>query len=70
MPKNDTSLKYAIVFLVLSIACILAYNASGQYIDSDGVLHEQFGLIPLGWMFFILSSGFAIYHLIRLICKK
>ena len=70
MLKNYTSLQSAIVFLVLSIACILAYNASGQYIDSDGVLHEQFGLIPLGWMSFILSSGFAIYHLIRQICKK
>ena len=70
MLKNYTSLQSAIVFLVLSIACILAYNASGQYIDSDGVLHEQFGLIPLGWMFFILSSVFGIYHLIRPICKK
>jgi hypothetical protein len=26
----------------------LAWN--GAYLDQDGVLHEQFGFIPLGWL--------------------
>ncbi|MCS5591792.1 MAG: DUF3955 domain-containing protein [Gammaproteobacteria bacterium] len=70
MLKNYTPLKYAIVFLVLSIACVLTYNATGSNVDSEGVLQGQFGFIPLGWLFFFISSGFAIYFLIGLLCKR
>jgi len=70
MLKNYLSLKLAIIFLVLSIACVLAYSAAGSYVDSEGVLQEQFGFIPLGWTFFFLSSGFAIFYLIKLLGKK
>ena len=59
MLKNYTSLQSAIVFLVLSIACILAYNASGQYIDSDGVLHENLALF--------LSAGCSLFLAVALL---
>ena len=32
-------------------ACWCAYVRNGSYVDQDGVLHEQFGFIPLGWLF-------------------
>ncbi|HIF89865.1 MAG TPA: DUF3955 domain-containing protein [Candidatus Thioglobus sp.] len=70
MLKNYTPLKYAIVFLVLSIGCVLVYNAAGSNVDSKGVLQEKFGFIPLGWLFFFIGSGFAIYFLIGLLCKR
>ena len=31
-------------------ACWAAYAWNGAYLDQDGVLHEQFGFIPLGWL--------------------
>ncbi len=34
-----------------SLACWAAYARSGSYLDEDGFLHEQFGFIPLGWLF-------------------
>jgi len=68
--KSYLSLKLAIIFLVLSISCVLAFNVLGQYIEGNGVLHEQFGLIPLSWLFFFLSSGFAVFYLIKLLGKK
>jgi len=67
MLKNYLSLKLAIIFLVLSIACVLAYNAAGTYVDSEGYLQEQFGFIPLAWAFFCLSSCCAIFALFGLL---
>jgi len=63
MLKNYSSLKFAIVFLLLSFACVLAYNAAGSYVDNEGYLQEKFGFIPLAWVFFCLSSCCAIFAL-------
>ena len=59
MLKNYTSLKYAIVFLVISITCVLAYNASGQYIDRDGVCMNNLALF--------LSAGCSLFLAVALL---
>jgi hypothetical protein len=41
----------AILCFSASWACWAAYARSGSYLDQAGVLHEQFGFIPLGWLF-------------------
>jgi cell division protein FtsX len=40
----------AILCLGAAGACWAAYAWNGSYLDQDGVLHEQFGFIPLGWL--------------------
>ena len=40
----------AIACFGLSWACWSLYAWSGSYVDQEGVLHEQFGFIPLGWL--------------------
>ena len=37
-------------------ACWAAYAWNGSYLDQDGVLHEQFGFIPLGWLFGLVGA--------------
>ena len=56
----------SIILLVIGAICFLAKSLIGSEIDSDGVLHEPFFLIPIGYLF--LFSG-IISILIVLIIK-
>ncbi len=40
----------AVLCLGAAGSCLAAYAWNGAYLDQDGVLHEQFGFIPLGWL--------------------
>lgn len=37
-------------FMLAGFACWLAFAAAGSEVDAQGVLHEPFGLLPLGWL--------------------
>ncbi|RCS21343.1 DUF3955 domain-containing protein [Phyllobacterium salinisoli] len=36
--------------LLAGIACFIALNLIGSYVAKDGVLHEPFALIPIGYL--------------------
>ena len=38
-----------------SAACFLGFRATPATVDANGVLHEPFGLIPLGYLFALLA---------------
>jgi cell division protein FtsX len=38
-----------------SAACFLVFNATPATVDAQGVLHEPFGLVPLGYLFALLA---------------
>ncbi len=38
-----------------SAACFLVFNATTATLDAQGVLHEPFGLVPLGYLFALLA---------------
>ena len=38
-----------------SAACFLGFNANPATLDAQGVLHEPFGLVPLGYLFALLA---------------
>lgn len=46
------------LLLVAGIACLLIKGMSVEYIDAQGILHENFFLIPIGFLF-IFSSMFT-----------
>ncbi|MEY2752029.1 MAG: hypothetical protein RLZZ550_2000 [Verrucomicrobiota bacterium] len=39
-----------------SAACFLGFRATPATLDAQGVLHEPFGLLPVGW----LCGGLAV----------
>jgi hypothetical protein len=41
----------ALLCFCVSWACWTAYARIGSTVGPDGILHEPFGLIPLGWLF-------------------
>ena len=38
-----------------AVVCIVTFNMIGSEVDSQGILHEPFFLIPLFWLFFMSS---------------
>ena len=56
------------VSLVAGIACISLFISIGSTIGEDGVLHEPFPLLPIGWLFIfggILSL--LVYGIVRIV---
>ena len=41
--------------LIGAIVCMSAFNVIGQTVETEGVLHEPFFLIPFFWLFLLLS---------------
>ena len=49
----------SILLLMTGGLCLLAFNLIGSTVDAQGVLHEPFGLLPIG--FFLMVLGVLIY---------
>jgi hypothetical protein len=41
----------------------ITYRSIGQTIDSEGYLHEAFGLIPISWLFFFIGSISGLFYI-------
>ncbi|MBW8809902.1 MAG: DUF3955 domain-containing protein [Lysobacter sp.] len=46
----------SLALLALGCACLLAFNLIGSTIDAQGMLHEPFGLIPIGWLLIVIGA--------------
>ena len=38
--------------IAIGLACAIAFHLIGSTIDANGLLHEPFALIPIGYLFF------------------
>lgn len=71
---NLTGIIIGALLLFMGAACIFIKAASVEYIDANGFLHENFFLLPIGFLF--LFSGvitflvLGIRRIIHLIVKK
>lgn len=67
MPNLKLS-KHTIIILTLlalSSLCAILYAANGSYVDENGFLREQFGFIPLAFLFLFLAVVYALYALLK-----
>ena len=55
----------AIVFMLSSLACIVAFEVIGSEVAEDGTLVEPFFLIPIAWLLFLTGGMLAIATFIR-----
>jgi len=55
----------AIVFMLSSLACIVAFEIIGSEVTEDGTLVEPFFLIPIAWMLFVTGGILAIATFIK-----
>ncbi|MBI9110669.1 DUF3955 domain-containing protein [Maridesulfovibrio ferrireducens] len=70
MFKHLISFKTSLFFICVSIACAIAFNTIGSTIDSEGILHEPFALIPIGWLFFLLGILVGIVCVVQWLWSK
>ena len=55
----------SILLLMTGGLCLLAFNLIGATIDAQGVLHEPFALLPIGFLLIALGALSYIYHLVK-----
>ena len=53
------------IFFVLSGICFVSFNLIGSTVDKQGVLHEPFFLIPIGYLFILFGIITMCIYLIR-----
>lgn len=53
--------KLGLLSLAIGIMCWIAFNVIGSSVDAQGVLHEPFGLIPIGWLFVAIGAVLYAY---------
>ena len=58
----------SILLLMTGGLCLLAFNLIGSTVDAQGVLHEPFGLLPIGFLLMILGALIYIYQLTKSKC--
>jgi hypothetical protein len=54
----------------LGIGYGIAYKLSPNYIDEQGLLHESFGFIPLGYLFFFAGITTGLIAIVKYLRKK
>ncbi|WGZ94348.1 MAG: DUF3955 domain-containing protein [Candidatus Thiothrix putei] len=54
-----------IFFLVMGAVCLLAFQFIGGTVDAEGVLHEPFALLPLGYLFLLIGVVLGLFGLLR-----
>lgn len=63
------SYKIAVLLFLVGAICSVFYIYSGQTILADGTLKENFGFIPLSFLFYSLSLVFLFFTIIPIIFK-
>lgn len=59
---NMISICVGFALLLLGVACLAIKASSVEYIDASGMLHENFFLLPISFMFFL--GGFVTFFVI------
>ncbi|WP_203623670.1 MULTISPECIES: DUF3955 domain-containing protein [unclassified Lacticaseibacillus] len=70
MIKNERihrwALRVGILLLLVGIGCFIAKAVTPSYLDAEGILHEAFFLLPLGYAGLLASAiSFLVAGLAR-----
>jgi len=70
MKRARVSLYITIIMILAGAGCFLLFAMIGSTIDSSGILHEPFFLIPIGYLFLLIGLISGISYLIRRFRKR
>ena len=68
--KMRINLYATIIMILTGIGCFLLSTMIGSTIDSNGVLHEPFFLIPIGYLFLLMGLISGFIYLFRKLRKQ
>ena len=63
MRKIKFTLYTTIIMILAGIGCFLLSSIIGSTIDANGMLHEPFFLIPIGYLFLLIGMICGLVHL-------
>ena len=63
-------MKLAALFTVLGVISLISFQLIGSYVDSQGYLHEPFGLLPIGFLFIFMGILLALFGALRALCRQ
>ncbi|MEG0006739.1 MAG: DUF3955 domain-containing protein [Aeromonas sp.] len=53
------------LLMVMGIASFMAFSLIGSTLDEEGLLHEPFALLPLGYLLLLTGAALALVGVIR-----
>lgn len=69
MSRINPLTTFSLILIALGGACLLAFNLIGSTIDAQGMLHEPFGLIPIGWLLIACGAALGLTGLARAVLR-
>ncbi|MCH7373177.1 DUF3955 domain-containing protein [Aeromonas sp. MR16] len=63
-------MKLAALFTALGVISLISFQLIGSYVDSQGYLHEPFGLLPIGFLFIFMGILLALFGALRAFCRQ
>ncbi|MGY3887548.1 DUF3955 domain-containing protein [Aeromonas aquatica] len=63
-------MKLAALFTALGVISLISFQLIGSYVDSQGYLHEPFGLLPIGFLFIFMGILLALFGALRASCRQ
>ncbi|MGX5834717.1 DUF3955 domain-containing protein [Aeromonas piscicola] len=63
-------MKLAALFTALGMISLISFSLLGSYVDSQGYLHEPFGLLPIGFLFIFIGILLALLSVLRAFCRQ
>ena len=69
MKKAKISLYMMIVTILAGVICFLLSTMIGSTVDNNGILHEPFFLIPIGYLFLLIGLLSGLVYLFKRLHK-
>ncbi|MGY3931955.1 Uncharacterised protein [Aeromonas encheleia] len=63
-------MKLAALFTALGVISLISFQLIGSYVNSQGYLHEPFGLLPIGFLFIFMGILLALFGALRVFCRQ
>ncbi|MFC6176626.1 DUF3955 domain-containing protein [Companilactobacillus huachuanensis] len=70
MKKARVSRNIMIIALLLGVGCFALFSMIGSTVDSNGILHEPFFLVPFGYFFLLIGIISGAIHWYKRITAK
>lgn len=60
-------IRIGVLIAAIGLSCLLAFRMIGSSIDSNNILQEPFGLLPIGYLLVFVGALVAFIGYIRLL---
>lgn len=58
-------IKMGALLILAGLGCFLAFNLVDSTLDAQGMLHEPFALLPLGYLLIFMGLGLGLLPALR-----